>query len=349
MFRRCFIFKTPDGLSNARSIRRASPGRAFLTASSCDEYVWELLSAAQERGVRLTPALMPQKYKIVIYSQTEPETILLDGSNSRSNAGGSGTGFDDDDDHDGDGDGTPEEGVIDGGDGGGDRGNETDSSASDRYQSTDSWRSSSALLGGDDDGSGDGVGSDGDRGSSDSGHHLLGHSSAGFGDGIDGNGTASGAKGDAGNDQQGDNQKDEAEGQDGRGEGRWRGRKQRRRTLLWSARKALEGTEGPVQSTPAPGSTANSVAAAAEVGVPSSGADAGQGGGGGEGVVSSTSARDFPEDVITIRPTSSPTIGEPTAAMDDWQQLVAYYQSLQLCLQEVRSASRIAVPMTGAV
>lgn len=53
-------------------------GRAFVTASSCDEYVWELLSAAQERGVRLAPAVMPRKYKIVIYTETAPEVITLD-------------------------------------------------------------------------------------------------------------------------------------------------------------------------------------------------------------------------------------------------------------------------------
>lgn len=49
-----------------------------MVASSCDEYVWGLLSAAQERGVRLVPAVMPQKYKIVIYSQTAPDVITLE-------------------------------------------------------------------------------------------------------------------------------------------------------------------------------------------------------------------------------------------------------------------------------
>lgn len=63
-----------------------------MKASSCDEFVWDLLTEAQERGVRVSPVVLPRKYKIVIYSDSEPEEIDFDerlGRNStRASSGG---------------------------------------------------------------------------------------------------------------------------------------------------------------------------------------------------------------------------------------------------------------------
>lgn len=247
-------------------------GHAFLKASSCDEYVWALLFAAQERGVGLTPAIMPQKYKIVIYSHTAPEHIVID-STGGDPAAGSGTG---------------------GAEGG------NNSSATDSYSSAalTSWLSSST---------------EGEQAVEDESKEAGGE--RGDGDGSSG----------------------EASADDGTTGGGGGGGDTRR---LWTAFQGIEGTPAssslPLES--------------------SSGGDDDRGGAGGLNATEAGVEHEDPagrttvpdseghdEDggdesngaaaaaLVTLQPTEVPV------ALDDWQQVVAYYQSLQLCLQEVSS------------
>lgn len=268
-----------------------------MTASSCDEYVWALLSAAQTRGVRLTPALLPQKHKIVIYSHSEPETIVLNGDGS-----GGGGEYDD----------PAEEGrTSEGGDAGA-GGNSSGPTST----SPDSWSSSSlSSVAGDGEGQEEeGEGGVGSSNSTDSGSGVSGGVQEGQG------------------------------GEEGAGDDdRRRRRRQRGRTLLWgsSLRRPLDRAN----STPAPGaaSAASSGEDIIHVEPASDASDLGDGVGGGGAREMETAGV---EGEVTLQPTISSTEvsfvegapGEtpaPVSVLDDWEQVVAYYQSLQLCLQEV--------------
>ncbi|CAM9223924.1 unnamed protein product, partial [Discosporangium mesarthrocarpum] len=77
------------------SVYEEYPGRAFVMASSCDEFVWESIAAAQEKGVRVAPNILPAKVKIIIYTQTEPETVVV-GEWEEPGLGGWGEEVDDD-------------------------------------------------------------------------------------------------------------------------------------------------------------------------------------------------------------------------------------------------------------
>lgn len=299
-------------------------GRAFVTASSCDEYVWELLSAAQERGVRLAPAVMPRKYKIVIYTETAPEVITLDAQ------------------LDGAGDEHESAPVA----GGGDLNNTTRDNndtavgRNDGNSTVDS--SSSGVSGGGGDDEGDGANDDR---SSDSSSEAVGGRQGEVDDGNGGDGTSRG------------------ESSDG-------GRRSRRRVLLRG--KALlqvyrDGEDGAEATTVVQAAHAIAFPSSTSSATMSEGADvvtrrgletsttAASSSVESEAVAKGTVAAataagesiaesggvEGEEDVDAddgwgLKAKVAPASDAAGAAQtDDWEQVVAYYQSLQLCLQEV--------------
>lgn len=282
-----------------------------MTASSCDEYVWALLSAAQTRGVRLTPALLPQKHKIVIYSHSEPETIVLNGDGSGSGAGAGG-------EHDD----PAEEGRNSEGGGGG-SGASSNSSGPASSTSPDSWSSSS-------------LSSSAHKAANGEGGDQAGEEQDGGGGGGSTNSTASSSVSSGQEERQGDEEEPD-------GDERRRRLRQRGRTLLWGS--SLRGSLDEAKATPAPG-TASALSSSEHIVSVEPASDASDSGGGG----SAEGAREIEDagvdGVVTLQPTASSTeasvaegrLGEtpaPVAVLDDWEQVVAYYQSLQLCLQEV--------------
>lgn len=246
-------------------LKQSKPGHDFLVASSCDEFVWALLAKAQELGVRLIPSLMPKKHKIIIYSQTEPELIVLDGGGGGGGRGDDSSAEDDDGDN-----------------------NVGDSSSGSRTPS--SWRSSSSVSNGDDEGGRD--------------RRLR--------SGVE---------------------------------------HPSRRSLTTTASGATvppaleEGDEG-FEVTPVP-AVATTMPASPSGGSDGSGAEnmstqamveaidsTWEGGSNGGGLPAA--AADGEGVLETPEPTVSPVTSDKAGEEDDWQQVVAYYQSLQLCLQEVR-------------
>ncbi|CAM9243148.1 unnamed protein product [Scytosiphon promiscuus] len=303
------------------SVYEDYPGREFLTASSCDEYVWALFSAAQTRGVRLTPALLPQKHKIVIYSHTEPEIIVLNGDGS-----GGGDGDDDGEDVE-DGDASPDDPAEEGElprDGGSDGGNGSSSGSGGDGEttgsdSTFSWSSSSLSSSASnseevvwaDDADGGGDGGDSSSSSSRSSNSTSGTSS------TNSSSSSSSSSSDFGEGQQeesgGDVPTNSTDGDE----------RQRGRRLLWgpSSRGLLDED----QVLPAQG--AASLDDAGGLGEGGDGDVAGEGEGQAVGVVG--------DDLVTPPPAeASATAAASSTSLDDWQQVVAYYQSVQLCLQE---------------
>lgn len=296
-------------------LKKQKKGREFLTASSCDEYVWALFSAAQTRGVRLTPALLPQKHKIVIYSHTEPEIIVLNGEGS----GGDGS----DDDGGGDDDDTGRDDAAEGeevpGDAGGDSGNDGDGSSSGGgaaaagSDSTFSWSSSSLssskgnteeVVWGDDENGGENGGDNSSNTSSVVPAISTNSSSSSY-----------------------EEEQQEKAGEDVPANSTDGEERQRGRTLLWGPplRRSLS-EEG--QVLPAPGAaTLDTADGAGELG------EGGDGEGEEEGGVGAGGG-----DLATFPPAEASVAGASSAGttLDDWQQVVAYYQSVQLCLQEVR-------------
>eukprot|EP00752_Nemacystus_decipiens_P004023 g3684.t2 len=289
------------------SVYEDYPGREFLRASSSDEYVWALLSAAQTRGVRLTPALLPQKHKTIIYSHSQPEIIVLNGD---ADGGGGGGGSREHED-------PAEEGRIS--DGGRASGNGTGPAST----SQDSWSSSSL---------------------SSSAHNAA----AGEEGGLEGEGEGGGDSTNSTDISSASSGVEEAQGDeeepngDERRRRRRRRRRQRGRTLLWGS--SLRGPLEQARATPAPaaGSAVSSGEDVVSVEPANDASHAGNGGSGEGGRQMETAGA---EGVVTLQPTVSSTevsvaegvLGEtpaPAAALDDWQQVVAYYQSLQLCLQE---------------
>lgn len=270
-------------------LKQSKPGHEFLVASSCDEFVWALLAKAQELGVRLIPALMPKKHKIIIYSQTEPELIILDGG------GGGGGRRDDSSAADEDGDGNDNVGDYSSGPG-----------------TPSSWRSSSSVS------NGDGEGGGRDRrlrsGLEQPSRRSLTTTASGAtvspameegGEVFEVSPAPAGATmipASSGGSEDGSGVDDGVESEsDGSGAG------------SMSTQAMVEA----INSTWEGGSNGEGLPAAAAEGEAE-----------GEG------------DLETPEPTVSPVTSDEASEdegqrMDDWQQVVAYYQSLQLCLQEV--------------
>ncbi|CAM9711848.1 unnamed protein product, partial [Ectocarpus fasciculatus] len=297
------------------SVYEDYPGREFLTASGCDEFVWALLSAAQTRGVRLTPALLPQKHKIVIYSHTEPEIIVLSGDGS-SNSGG------------GDGDpGEPAEGGAVPGEAGG-VSSISSNSSSGGGGGAGAWSSSSSSSlspplptssGGSDAGAereeeeGHASGSGGGSSSmSPSVDEIRNSSSSSSTNSSSSNSSSTG------------------QGQEEDGDGSNAGGGERRRLLLLRGRTLLWGSGSPGSDSAGNAGEAEGGVLGEEAGEPAD-----------EGVeVPAVAGADEAEATGSPQSTVSPTEGvvqtrapaaEPT---DEWQEVVGYYQSLQLCLQE---------------
>ncbi|CAM9822002.1 unnamed protein product [Sphacelaria rigidula] len=268
------------------SVYEDYPGRAFVTASSCDEYVWELLSAAQERGVRLAPAVMPRKYKIVIYTETAPEVITLDAQ------------------LDGAGDEHESAPVA----GGGDLNNTTRDNndtavgRNDGNSTVDS--SSSGVSGGGGDDEGDGANDDR---SSDSSSGAVGGRQGEVDDGNGGDGTSRGESSDGGR------------------------RSRRRVSATMSEGADVVTRRGLETSTTAASSSVESEAVAKGTVAAATAA--------GESIAESGGV-EGEEDVDAddgwgLKAKVAPASDAAGAAQtDDWEQVVAYYQSLQLCLQE---------------
>lgn len=285
-----------------------------MTASGCDEFVWALLSAAQTRGVRLTPALLPQKHKIVIYSHSEPEVIVLSGDGS-SNSGGGG--------------GDPDEpaggGAVPGEAGGVSSSSSNSSSSGGGGAGASSWSSSSLPTSSGDGGagavmeeeeeghaSGSGGGSSSSSSMSPSVEEIRNSSSSGTNSSSSSSSSSTTGQG----------QEEDGDGSNaGGGE---RQRLLRGRTLLWgSTGSDSAGNVGEAgvleQGSGEPeDDLGTEVPAAAGADEP-----------GDTGAPQSTAS---PSEVVvqTRAPAAEP---EPT---DEWQEVVGYYQSLQLCLQEVR-------------
>lgn len=242
--------------------------------SSCDEFVWALLAKAQELGVRLIPSLMPKKHKIIIYSQTEPELIILDGGGDRGGRREDSSAADYDGDN-----------------------NIRDSSAGSRTPS--SWRSSSSVSNGDGEGGRD-------RGLRLGVEHPSRRSLTT---------TASGATGSPALE----------EGDEGFG--------------VTSVATMMPSSPGGGSD----GSGAENMSTQAMVEVINSTWEGGSDGGGLPAV-----AADGEGGLETPEPTVSPVTSDKASEEDDWQQVVAYYQSVQLCLQEVRGSrclSQDGVPL----
>eukprot|EP00903_Cladosiphon_okamuranus_P006594 g6441.t2 len=306
------------------SVYEDYPGREFLTASSCDEYVWALLSAAQTRGVRLKPALLPQKHKIVIYSHSEPEIIAL-------NSDG------------GDGEFSDPSGEGKDSDGGGGGSGASSNSNGPASMSPDSWSSSSLSSSANKPVVGEGGGQAGKEGKNEEEEGEEEEEEEEEEDGGGGGGATNSTDSSSASSgvQEGQGEEEEPGG-DGR---RWRGRRQRRRTLVWglSLRGLVDEVE--VDAMPAPGSASTVSSGEDFVSIePASDASDASDGNGEAREVEPVVA----EGVATLQPAVSTVssmdmsvaeaaLGQtpaPAAVLDDWQQVVAYYQSLQLCLQE---------------
>ncbi|CAM9282647.1 unnamed protein product [Ectocarpus sp. 4 AP-2014] len=280
------------------SVYEDYPGREFLTASGCDEFVWALLSAAQTRGVRLTPALLPQKHKIVIYSHSKPEIIVFSGDGSSTSGGGNG-----------DSDELAEGGAVPGEVGGGSSSSSSNNSSSGGGEAgASSWSSSLPTSSGDSDAPP--VREEEEGHASGSGGGSSSSSMSPSVDDIRNKSSSSSSTGQEGQEEDGD-------GSSAGGEERQR--LLRGRTLLWgspgsdSAGNAgeagaldQEAGEPEDEGTEEPGVTG--VDEAEATGAPLS-------------TVSPTEAA-----VQTHAPAAEPT--------EEWQEVVGYYQSLQLCLQE---------------
>lgn len=312
-------------------------GREYLRASSCDEYVWALLSAAQERGVRLTPALLPQQHKIIIYSHSVPETVLLNGG-SGNNSSGSGSG------------------SISG-----------SGSGSVSWSSSPSWASSASTDAAGEAGGGEGGGGASSTNSSSNGGDGGGEERGaeereeeeGGGAVVPGanrtdrgansahsgansaNDVANSSNDGASSANVSANSTDAtANGTDS--EGRRRGRQ-----LAWGSLFHGGQVNKTQEATPVPGTAL----IASSSGKGNTTSEPGGGGGGGVGVGAETAAAGA-EGLVTLEPVVSPEeqrgdggvveasieTPAPVTVLDDWQQVVGYYQSLQVCLQEVRAA-----------
>ncbi|CAN0262466.1 unnamed protein product [Ectocarpus sp. 6 AP-2014] len=293
------------------SVYEDYPGREFLTASGCDEFVWALLSAAQTRGVRLTPALLPQKHKIVIYSHSKPEIIVFSGDGSVASGGGNG-----DPDE-------PVEGGAVPGEAGDGSGSSSSSSSSNNSSSgggeagASSWSSSSLPT---------------SSGSSDAGavrEEEEGHAS-GSGGGSSSSSSSSSSSTSPSVDEIRNNssssstsagqegQEEDGDGSSAGGEERQR-RRLRGRTLLW-------GSPG----SDSAGSVGEAGALDQEAGEPEDeGTEV-------PGVASVDEAEATGAPLSTASPTEMAVQTHAPAAepTDEWQEVVGYYQSLQLCLQE---------------
>ncbi|KAG5193069.1 hypothetical protein JKP88DRAFT_346426 [Tribonema minus] len=60
------------------SVYQKYPGRQLVAASSCDEFVWVLVEAANSKGVQVTPSILPKKIKIIVYADNKPVLIDID-------------------------------------------------------------------------------------------------------------------------------------------------------------------------------------------------------------------------------------------------------------------------------
>ena len=289
--------------------------------------MWALLSAAQEKGVSLTPALMPQKHKIVIYSQTEPETVSLEGR------GG---------------------GDISGADGG------NGSASTSGMEARSAWSSSSSSLP--------------SPSPSPPTTPMGGGSPTEEGEGGPGGGGADGSGGAGG----GENAEGDVVGNGNgtSGSGETGVRRDRTRRLLRGAPEVVLEVQPP-RAAHAPATALTESAGNGIIPGMRNTQAGGAWGGGGEGLKGATSLE--PSDRVlvasgvrvggrkvqeeapgatlvpeTVQPTVAPTFmpaqaidpAEP-AAEGEWQQVVAYYQSLQLCLQEVRRKRRCAAWARG--
>ncbi|CAM9514459.1 unnamed protein product, partial [Ectocarpus sp. 8 AP-2014] len=277
-------------------------GREFLTASGCDEFVWALLSAAQTRGVRLTPALLPQKHKIVIYSHSKPEIIVFSGDGSSASGGGNG-----------DPDEPVEGGAVPGEAGGGSSSSNNNSSSGGGGAGASSWSSSSLPT---------------SSGGSDAG--AVGEEEEGHASGSGGGSSSSSSSTTPSVDEIRNNSSSSSssagrEGQEEDGDGSSAGGEERQRRLL-RGRTLLWGSPG----SDSAGSAGEAGALDQEAGEPEDeGTEV-------PGVASVDEAEATGAPLSTVSPTEMAVQTHAPAAepTDEWQEVVGYYQSLQLCLQE---------------
>lgn len=241
---------------------RMEPGKAWLTANSSDEYVWELIAEAQKLGVQVEPVVMPQKHKIIIYSGTEPEKVVLDDG-----AGGGNGGV-----------------TV-----------ATNSTWSSEDPSDDDWRRmrklalSSKLHGV--------AVRRGVPGMEASAWHGYGHPRGSRGLQVAGSSSGTGGSG-------GNSSSEEA------------------------------ATEGGEDETPPPSDADIFVNSDGE----SEGGDPGDGDDDGESVNGTESEVSSEAEEVAGVPSATPVNTNAPQQLDDWGQVVSYYQSLEVCLQEVRGA-----------
>ncbi|CAN0386600.1 unnamed protein product, partial [Phaeothamnion confervicola] len=46
------------------SVYKEYPGQVFVSGNDCDDFVWRLLEAANDKGVNLAPTILPKKIKV---------------------------------------------------------------------------------------------------------------------------------------------------------------------------------------------------------------------------------------------------------------------------------------------
>jgi len=60
------------------SVYREFPGHRYVSASSCDEFVWYMFDQLASLQINLTPVAVPKKVRIILYAAEEPEDYPLD-------------------------------------------------------------------------------------------------------------------------------------------------------------------------------------------------------------------------------------------------------------------------------